>query len=553
MLYIGAAVVIVTGLLVVAPAACDGDVIAVEPVWVDSPETLLGVDRPDGASARVPDRTAGAGCGTAAQARVTDGRPILVRLPPAPSFTVGSISRRSWSRPLVADPTWRLNFQGLMWMKPLARRAAQDGQVGSLAALVDQAVAFHRQNPDPKSSRYGWDEGTALRRLGTENCLYALTGAAALIPGMVADARVLLGRRYYGPPFAPVHNHGLMANLQLVRAADLIHRPAWKGTAIRRIIAEAPQAFSARGFTAEQASGYQLGNANLWDQAATVVAASPGAAAAVTRIRQTVARARTVFGWMTEPDRRLVQVGDTEEITGVAANPSGAPRVIRDDQTGWIVGRWSWTDPQTTYYTLRYGPPRRAHGHHDRAGGVTFSARGVRVLVGPGKYSYDTTDARYAYQISPQAQNVAIPDHRPAGTGAAGVSTGLVHSSAHAWTITDAVYRLPHWRDVEVSHLVGSMRVTDRFPNAYRWCQHWHLDPAWYLRSGGPNDHTLTFTHPSGRRLTVTTTGRVSHISRGTSRPLAGWHFPRFGEPVPAIEIRVRANATSTTTTFTIS
>ena len=97
------------------------------------------------------------------------------------------------------------------------------------------------------------------------------------------------------------------------------------------------------------------------------------------------------------------------------------------------------------------------------------------------------------------------------------------------------------------------MRVTDLFPATDDWRQHWHLDPAWRHASGGPGATTLTFTHPSGRRLTVTTDGLIAAIHRGRSRPPAGWHVPRFGERVGADEIVVRANGASFTTTFTVS
>ncbi|MEV7625942.1 hypothetical protein [Actinoplanes sp. NPDC089786] len=163
-------------------------------------------------AAEIPDRVSGRAddprCGPAAPSPVPDGRPIRVVMPPAKAFTVGAIPAAMWRRPPVTDPTWRLTFQGLMWVRPLARRAALDGQQKSLAALVRQVVLFHRQNPDPGSNGYGWDEGTALRRLEAENCLFTLTRSAALIPGMTADVRVLTGPRYYGPPRYAVHNHG---------------------------------------------------------------------------------------------------------------------------------------------------------------------------------------------------------------------------------------------------------------------------------------------------------------------------------------------------------
>jgi hypothetical protein len=541
-----------------SPAVADDvHTVPIDPVSIDDPAALLNLYRAGGKKAAdADDPTANARCGTAAPDPVPDGEDIVVSLAPAPSFTVGKISAASWRKPPVTDPTWRLNYEGLMWMKSLARRAAIDDQQKSLDALIDQVVAFHAQNPDPNSNSYGWDEGTALRRLETENCLYALTKSEKLKQPMKNDVNVLFGFRYYGPPYAPVHNHGLMANLQIVRAGAQLGRDDWADRATDRIVTEAPQAFSSQGVSWEQSSGYQIVNAKLWDQAATTLTDWAGTDSAVASIRKTVAKAKTAFTWMTEPDGGIVQIGDSEEIDGVAADPAGAPRVFRDDQTGWIIGRWSWTDPKTTYYTVRYGPSRRAHGHHDRAGGVTFTTKGVRVLVGPGKFSYDKTSNYNAYQISPQGHNVPIPNAGRAGNGLSSVSASLVQSSAHAWNVKDTVYGtggLAHSRNVNVNRTSSRMTITDKFPNTYLWRQHWHLDSEWKLVSGGANSKTLVFSHPSGRKLTVTTTGAVSIVSKGVSRPPAGWHFPEFGEREAANEILMRANAKTFTTTFTVS
>jgi hypothetical protein len=500
------------------------------------------------ASAAVP---ALAHCGPAANQAVPDGEPIKVDLPPAPTFTVGSIPASWWRSTPSADPLWRLRFLGMMWVRPLAMRAAQDGQVRSLAALVDQVARFHQQSSDPGTSAHGWDEGTAMRRLETQNCLYEMTGSAALKPGMNANAAVLLGSRYYGPPYKAVHNHGLMANLQLFRAGTLLNKPGWRDTAAQRLAAEAPQAFSRLGTMYEQASAYQSANANLWAQAVEILDAGPGAEWAAARIRLTVNKARTVFCWMTEPDGRIVQVGDSDLIAGVRS-PLAAPGVFRDDQTGWVIGRWSWTDPATSYYTVRYGPQRRAHGHHDRAGGVTWSAQGVRVLIGSGRYTSDLASPFHAYQIGPQGQNVAIPDNRAPGAGAATVTASRIRSAAHNWTITDQVYGISHTRGVNANRDIPSLGVSDTFAGTPVARQYWHLDPAWTHVSGGSNATQLVFAHPSGRRLTVTTTGRVSGVVRGVTSPVQGFTFPDYGVRNPAYEVVIRG-AKSVTTTFTVS
>jgi hypothetical protein len=549
-----AALALVAALAGAVPAHADAGphVIPIDRAALDDPDALAPLYDFDPSPHADDDPTLNARCGDPAPDPVPDGEPIVVTIPPAAPFTVGAIPAGYWKKPPVTDPAWRLTFRGLMWMKPLARRAAIDGQTGSLAALVAQAVAFQQQNPDAGTNDNGWDEGTSLRRLETENCLYSLTHAAALVPGMTMDANVLLGSRYYGPPFHPVHNHGLMANLQLVRAADRLGKPAWKTKAVSRMISEAPQAFSKAGIAYEQSSQYQTVNASLWNQGANLLEQTPGTMAPAAAIRRTVTAAYLAYAWMTEPDGGIVQIGDAEQAAGLPVD-LGAARVLRDDQTGWVIGRWSWTDPATPYYTIRYGPSRRAHGHNDQAGAVTWSADGVRVLVGPGMFSYDTASNYLAYQRGPQGQNGAVPDKGKPGSGSGAVSASRIRAATHNWTVRDTVFGQVHTRGVTVGRDAPSLVVADTFAKAALWRQSWHLDPQWTLVSAGANSTTLVFQHPSGSRLTVVTTGRVSSVLKGVTRPPAGWHFPAYGSRGPALEFTIRSYGKLCRTTFSVS
>jgi len=527
-------------------------VIPPDPVAIDDTDALQQIygQLPE-LRALDADPTADARCGAAAPDPVPDGQPIKVSMPPAPVFTVGAIAAASWRKPPVSNATWRMRYQGLMWMKPLARRAAMDLQTKSLNALISQVVAFHAQNPDPGNSNYGWDEGTALRRLETENCLYALTLSKRLRSGMFADAGVLRGRRYYGPPYAPVHNHGLMANMQLIRAGNLLGVPSWATDATRRIVNEAPKAFSARGISYEQSSMYHGVNTRLWADAAAQLRGTPGLASAAANIDKIVAKARVAGRWMTEPDGKLVQIGDSDESPGTAATPSTL-RVLRDDGAGWAIGRWSWSDPKAIYYTVRYGPTRRAHGQNDRAGGVTFSAAGVRVLVGPGRYSYGT-DNYHAYQLSPQSHNVAIPDGGKVTSAGGKVTGNVVQAAAHNWTVQDKMFGIAHTRGINVNRNTKTMKINDTFPSKKQWRQYFHLAPGWKLLSGAPNSRKMVFSHPSGRRLTITTTGRVTHAVQGITRPPQGWHFPAMGSRVKSYEIVISSYGRSSVTSFRVS
>src|SRR3954449_12206137 len=106
--------------------------------------------------------------------------------------------------------------------------------------------------------------------------------------------------------------------------------------------------------------------------------------------------------------RRHGRSATTRRGPAGGARPEATARPFRDDEAGLGGGRWSWSDSATTYYTVRYGPPMRAHGQEDR-GGVTWSPRGVRVLVNSGRYTYDAASRFLAYQDGPFSHNVAVP------------------------------------------------------------------------------------------------------------------------------------------------
>lgn len=477
----------------------------------------------------------GGGCGPASETPVTDDADISVTLAPAPAFTVGAVPAGSWRRTPVTDPAWQLAFRGFMWMPALAQRAAADHQQGALSKIVAQALAFYTDDPDPGTSTAGWDEGTSMRRLTALNCLYQLTADDRLVPAMAAEVAVLTGRRYYGPPYHKVHNHGLMANLAVLRAGRLLGRNAWISTALARMSTEVPLAFSRLGTTFEQSSAYQLVNVSLWQQAARAIEAAAPGSPVLPVIRGLVDRAAAVGAWLTEPDGNIVLIGDADEQAGVT-RPGATAHSFRDDAAGLGVGRWSWSDPATTYYTVRYGPPMRAHGQEDR-GGVTWSPRGVRVLVNSGRYTYDTTSHFLPYQDGPAGHNVAVPRGGKVQPRAwVTVTKTALAAAAHQWWLQDRLFGSTHKRAVLVAPSKGTLTVSDSFPGRTSLGQQWHLDPAWRLAGLDARARRARFTRADGKVLTVVSTGRLS-VLRGSTRPIGGWYFPTYGSRLPNVQL----------------
>lgn len=490
-------------------------------------------------------------CAAPAADPVRDREPILVQLAPAKPFEIGTLGPRFWNEPSVADPTWRLYLYSLRWAGPLVARAEKDQQHEASKRLVDTVLRFYVDHPDTGKAVLGWDEGGSLRRLETLNCLYRLTGDSRLTAKMATEANVLFGPRYYGPPRHPVHNHGLMANLRLVEAGTHAGRPDWSKAAGERIRREAGLAFTRLGTSYEQSSGYQAINAELWQQAAQTLADLNPNDPVIPTIRTTVRRAHSVSEWVTEPDGGVVQIGDTKRAGGTPA-PRRTERVFRDDAAGLVVGRWSWKDPNTTYYTLRYGPPRRAHGHHDKAS-LTWTAAGSRVLVGSGYFSYEAANRFSQYQKTPQSSNVAIPvGANPKLTATAKVTRSIQRSTRDRWWLTDAVYGRNHARAVDIDHAARKLTVSDVFSGRVAADQIWHLDPEWQLVSARAGAKTMRFRNADGRVLEIATTGALAAARRGATRPVAGWNFPAPKQRVANWQLHIRWTGGTVRTTFRV-
>lgn len=488
---------------------------------------------------------------------VRDGKPVIVQLKPAKAFDVAKLNATSWSRPPVSDPTWQLMYYSLRWMGPLVRSAVEKKQPATLNMLITQAARFYALNPDRGLSRLGWDEGSSLRRLEALNCLYRMTKDKRLIPGMTTEVNLQFGPRYYGPPKYMAHNHGLMANERIVVAGQLLGKPAWIAKASARMRTESAMAFTPTGTSYEQSAMYHDVVLQMWSAAAATLAGINPKDPAVPRIRAVLRRATNVSQWLTEPDGRFVQYGDTSLVRGRPAPTRAGAGVLRDDRAGILVGRWSWKDPKTTYYSVRYGPARLAHGHHDKSA-ITWTTAGSRVLVGSGYFGSDGGSPYVAYHRRAGAANVAVPVGATARATPAKLTRAIVRGTRHRWSVADTVFGRNHGRAIDVDHPSRTLTVSDAFAGRVTADQFWHLDPSWTLVSARPTARSRTqvmrFRNTvTGRTLTVRTTGVVVSALRGSNRPVAGWNFPHTYQKVANWELRVRWTGGTVRTTFRVT
>lgn len=491
----------------------------------------------------------------ATTAPVLDGTPLRVNVPPHVSFVVGSLDTNLWRHPpKKADASWRLWFNSMQWAQAYGQTAHNLGQTESLSKIVEQVTRFYVKNPDRGTNANGWDEGTSLRRLETLNCLYSLSKDDRLPALMAKEVTVQGSHRYYGPPNKNVvHNHGTMANIAIVTAGLHTGNRKWQRFGAGRLASEASGAFSAKGVNLEQSAEYHLVNRNVWTMASIALdAVLPGSKAAK-NVRQRVTEAGRVANWLTEPDGKFVQIGDSTRLRGEPGTGRAAGGAFRDDEAGYLLGRWSWTDPNTTYYTVRYGPPIRSHGHLDKSS-VTWSTAGSRVLIGPGYGRHDPF-----MKLGVPWWRTA-PAHNTSSRGsctATDADTARITSQRHRGTAAIAVLEgqncgVRHTRGVTVDHRKRSFSVTDQYASRGTFRQYWHLDPSW-VAAKPKNASTLTFTNSkTGRTLTVTTNGKIRGVVHGSPRRAGGWNYVDTDTRQSAPDITVQSTGRLLRTSFVV-
>jgi hypothetical protein len=445
--------------------------------------------------------------------------------------------------PRFPDPSRALWWRSLEWLAAVYLAGTPTLPLaGSADPVADVASAMLR-HPDPgsatpaalaKANATGWDEGTNYSRESALNCLYALTSDDRLLPALAATVAANKDPvRYYGPPGKQVHNHGLLANLALVQTADLTDDPDLRAFAIARLTLSAPKAFSPFGFTYEQSTDYHDVNVREWTNAAAIMAADQAVPAATNEvIAAELQAARRIGQALVDPAGHTAAIGDSHPAL-VTRPVAQRTLVARDDPGGVAVGRWSWTDPSTSWWAVRYGPAQTMHGHQDH-GSILWSTLGVPVLVDPGYSTFDPADPLTAWQKSPAAHNVAVPVADPHIRTTSRMLLLQRTGRADTFVVQNRSWQRAVLTTAVVDDARHRLSMTQRVNAGF--ATHLHLAPGWTFRRHAG----LVWTFVSRTRvLTITTTSPPSSavLLRGSTVPIGGWVFPAFGVKQPANEL----------------
>jgi hypothetical protein len=423
--------------------------------------------------------------------------------------------RINWSMNPFGDPTWFEDFRSGGWIEQLISGYETNGR--HAAAYRARAAAIIR----------GWLRAVPLSARDP----LALVCLSQAFPGQRwTDGQVARAVNYDAAHWLGAWNQGLKQDIGLLKIGCGYPAAAfggaalhWRRTAVRQLIASfepnplGPE-LDASGVPNEQSTLYADHVYNLWRGGLRVLAACgyrlPG------WITTRIAKLPAFLAHATEPSGQLAQLGDSYVERSAAQGPRGG--LVAVYQAGYVFGRSIW-GKNASFYSLRFGPGRRLHGHDDHMG-LTYYARGRNLIVDSGNSGYADTGYR-AFLRSPEASSDLVMPGVPFQEN---VPTVLVKDQVRRrgqfYEFFDTAFDGdPRTRSVYVDQDPDLVLVYDRAAGTRSYQQLWHLDPA----------------------LRVTSVSRSEAVATARGTELVLRQIPLPGRPVqPASTRFVRASVT---------
>ncbi|MEU4700250.1 heparinase II/III family protein [Nonomuraea dietziae] len=412
---------------------------------------------------------------TPTAAEVMKGEVAFLDLPPV---KVGQDV--DWRTNPYKNRSWGMVFHSLRWMGRLVAEYENNGEERYLARATEIAQDWVKDNPRGRpASPYAWAEHPIALRAPALVCLSRHVDAKWLKDSLSEHARVLGDDRLYEWG----HNHGIDQDIALLGIGCRLNDRRWQDHAIRRLTKTVKLDIDSQGALMEQAPRYaiyvhdrlKVAMTNLKDCGRKV----PG---------DISARWSKLGGFImhsTNPAGFMVPIGDggaDHEPSGFQ-NPSERVKVFK---AGYVYGRTDWAKPESAFYSIRFGPGTKYHGHEDHLG-LTYYAQGRDVLVDAGFHSYEPTRYRY-WTMSPEAHNVpTVVGARFRPRTATRLSRTAYDSGRQRYRLTDKAYGVSRTRSVLVNHDEDVMAVLDGAGGGRKVRNIWRFDPSLKLvsNSGG--------------------------------------------------------------------
>ncbi|MFI6507360.1 heparinase II/III family protein [Streptosporangium sp. NPDC050855] len=441
-----------------------------------------------------------------------------------------------WRTDPYRNRSWSMVFHSLRWMGRLVADYESNGDKAYLDRAVEIAKDWVADNPrgGARTSPYAWQEHPIALRAPALVCLSKHVDAGWLTRSLTEHATMLSNPKLYEKG----HNHGIDQDIALLGIGCRYGRKEWSGLAIRRLTETVKLDVDSQGALREQAPRYAIYVYERLRVAMDNIRACrltvPG------EISRRWESMEDFISHSTQPNGYMVPIGDG----GADVRPVGysAPKkTVRVFGNGYVYGRTSWNDPGSAFYSIRFGPGMKYHGHEDHLG-VTYYAQGRDVLVDAGFDSYENSGYR-RWTMSPQAHNTStVAGARFRGGTATALSRSSIGQDRQSYRLTDRAYGVSRTRSVLVGHGRDVMVVLDTVPKGSRVGNLWHFSRDLSVVSNGGGRVVLK--DEKGWKATLAQVSMPScrpvgglKVVRGAKNPYQGWVSSAYLQrhPAPAV------------------
>ncbi|MBF8190773.1 heparinase II/III family protein [Nonomuraea sp. K274] len=455
--------------------------------------------------------------GTPTAADVMKGEISLVGLP---AYKLGK--KINWDASPYRNRSWEFVFQSLRWMGTLVVEYENTGEQRYLdraTEITKDWVANNRYGAGGTKS-YVWKDHPVSLRTQPLLCLSRHVNESWLKDSLAAHAKLLSNPKLYKKG----HNHGIDQDIALMGIGCRYNREDWSDLASRRLTGTVKLDVDSQGALMEQAPRYAVYVYGRLQVAMTNMKACdrkvPG------DIGKRAEALKDFIAHSTMPNGYMVPIGDGSADTEPKMETGTPEQEVKTYRAGYVFGRTSWDEPESAYYSIRYGPGTKFHGHEDHLG-VTYYADGRDILVDGGFHSYEKSSYRY-WTLSPEAHNVPTVEgarFRPR-TSSSLVKTDY-DKDRQAFKLTDKAYGVSRTRSVLVNHGEDLMAVLDTASGGKKIKNVWRFHPSLKVESKSDGKVVLADGKFKVTLVQLSSCDRVSgqKVERGGK---LGWASPTY-------------------------
>ncbi|MET7333919.1 heparinase II/III family protein [Nonomuraea sp. NPDC005650] len=413
--------------------------------------------------------------GTPTADDVMKGEISLVGLP---AYKLGK--KINWGASPYRNRSWEFVFQSLRWMGGLVVAYENSGDKDYLNRATEIAKDWVANNkPGARGTKpYVWKDHPVSLRTQPLLCLSMHVKESWLKDSLADHAKLLSDSRLYKKG----HNHGIDQDIALMGIGCRYGRKDWAALASRRLTGTVKLDVDAQGALMEQAPRYavyvysrlQVAMTNMKACGRTV----PG------EIAKRADAMKDFIAHATMPTGYMVPIGDGTAETEPKIETGTPKQEVKAYRAGYVFGRTAWGKPESAYYSIRYGPGLKFHGHEDHLG-VTYYAEGRNLLVDGGFHSYEKSAYRY-WTLSPEAHNVpTVVGSRFKPRTPSKLVAAKYGKDRQSFKLTDKAYGVSRTRSVLVNHGEDLMAVLDTASGGKKIKNLWRFDPSLKLVSNG--------------------------------------------------------------------